>query len=168
MPSDPTDDPLINAGLEEEILSSMMGGLRVKSLWPEHFTHGLRARMYALMKEGLSYEQLVPALRAEGIAPEDLLYVQDVYQCPQIPKGQRMREAVEELRRLHHMRLFVLGVTGWLRRAPGLSLDRAERDLMGVIRMVKKDWPSTGPDTGPPSPAAKASAGPSPSRRNSP
>ncbi len=166
MIADRTDDPLINAGLEEEVLSTMMSGVKVTSLWPEHFTHGLRARMYELMKGGMAYEQLRPTLHAEGICAEDLLYIADVYQCPQIPKGQRMREAVEELRRLHHMRLFVLGVTGWLRRAPGLSLDRAERDLLGVIRMVKKDWPSTDPDTGQPSPAPTALRGPSATLRN--
>lgn len=139
----PCDDPLVNEGLEEEVLSSQMGGLRVTSLLPEHFTNGLRARIYDLMKGGLKYEQLVPFLRAEGIREEDLVYIRDVYQCPQIPKGQRMREAVEELRRLHHMRLFCAHVASWLKRAPGLSLDRAERDLLGVIRMAKKDWPST-------------------------
>ena len=49
-------DFLSDVETEEALLSTVMDGkVKVRSLWPEHFTHALRRRLYELMRDGVPY-----------------------------------------------------------------------------------------------------------------
>lgn len=134
-----TVDPLVNEGLEEELLSSMMEGAKVRSLGREHFTKPIRSQMYDLLRDGVPYPQLVTKLRELGLREEDLYYVGDVYGCPTIPAGERMREAVAELKRLHRMRQVCHAADSWRKRAPSLTVDRAIVELERLLVLLKLD-----------------------------
>jgi hypothetical protein len=125
-------DPLIDVRLEESVLSTMASGKRVESLEPHHFTTNVRRTLYALLRAGVSYEDLDEHMTKAGLRAE-LGYVADLFVTPMLPH-RPLTEAVAELKRLHLMRRFCEEVDAWRRVAPGLDWPVAIRRLGEAIR----------------------------------
>jgi hypothetical protein len=126
-------DPFYGAELEEQVISSMMGGRRVTSLEAHHFTHPTRGLVYLMLKRGVPYEGLEPELRREGVLEEDLAYIVDLFFAPQLPH-EALVEAVADLKRLALLRPFCEDVSAWLKRAPHLTYEKAVKELGAIIR----------------------------------
>lgn len=138
-------DFLSDAECEESVLSTMMEGkVKVRSLWPEHFTHGLRRRMYELLKEGVKYDDLAGVLRSEGILEEEMGYLVDVYQCPTLPR-QEIPEAIDNLKRLAALRRLCEAVDAWRVKAPHLEVEKAVKGLRGVLGTFEASLPPKTP-----------------------
>jgi len=124
----------VNVQLEEQLLSAMMDGERVESLQEFHFTSAHRAHLYLGMRSGVPYCDLEGAMRSQGWAYEECAYITDVFLTPRVPRGNPMREAVTELKRLHIMRRFCRDVDAWRKAAPHMDWKKATYALGEVIR----------------------------------
>ena len=140
LPKDHLSDP----ELEESVLSAMMDGANVRSLFPEHFTHGLRKRLYELLRDGVKYVDLAPALKLEGIPDEETAYVTDIFQCPAVLRKE-MPEAVANLKRLEQLRRLCESVDHWRRQAPSLRAEVALGRLRGVVAAFAATLPPKSP-----------------------
>ncbi len=138
-------DHLSDVETEESLLSTMMSGqVKVRSLWPEHFTHGLRKRLYELLRDGVPYVELAGALKAEGIADEDTAYVSDIFLCPAIPRKE-VPEAVANLKRLEALRRLCGAIDEWRVKAPHLEVEKAVKGLRGVLAVFEASLPPKSP-----------------------
>jgi hypothetical protein len=137
-------DFLSDPELEESVLSSMMDGVKVRSLFPEHFTHGLRKRLYELLRDGVAYVDLAPALKLEGVPDDETAYITDVFQCPAIPRKE-MPEAVATLKRLEALRRLCEAVDTWRVKAPHLEVEKAVKGLRGVLGVFEASLPPKSP-----------------------
>ena len=137
-------DHLSDPELEESLLSSMMDGANVRSLFPEHFTHGLRKRLYELLRDGTPYVDLAATLKLEGILDEETAYVTDIYGCPSIPRKE-IPEAVANLKRLEALRRLCESVDHWRRQAPSLRAEVALDRLRGVAAAFAATLPPKTP-----------------------
>jgi hypothetical protein len=138
-------DHLSDPELEEALLSTVMDGkIKVRSLFPEHFTHGLRRRIYELLRDGVAYVDLAPALRMEGVPDEETAYVTDIYQCPGLPRAE-VPEAVANLKRLEALRRLCASVDHWRRQAPMLTAELAVDRLRGVAAAFAATLPAKSP-----------------------
>ncbi len=137
-------DFLSDAELEESLLSTMMDGANVRSLFPEHFTHGLRKRLYELLRDGVPYIDLAGALKAEGIADDETAYVSDIFLCPAIPRKE-VPEAVANLKRLEALRRLCGAIDEWRVKAPHLEVEKAVKGLRGVLGVFESSLPPKSP-----------------------
>lgn len=120
--------------LEEQVLSTMLDGERIESLEPHHFTSRERAQLYLAIRSGVHYENLDVEMRKQGWGYEECAYITDVYLVPRIRKGEPLKEAVAELKRLQLMRVFCRAVDEWRKGAPYMEWSKALRTLGEVIR----------------------------------
>lgn len=127
------DDPLVDVGTEESVLSSMCEGKLVQSLEEHHFTSPMRKAMYRLLRGGVPMENLQDELRREGFREEELYYPTDVWLCPILRHGPLV-DAVAELKRLHLMRRFCSAVDEWRKAAPHIEWRIALTRLGEIIR----------------------------------
>lgn len=135
--ADPLDyfmDPLIDIGLEEQVLSSMLQGARIDSLEPHHFTSRQRRDLYTLLRASTPYEEMDSRLKDMGWDYHERSYLTDVYFAASIPRGPALRDAISDLKRLHLMRRFCADVDNWRKGAPFMEWSRALRELSEVIR----------------------------------
>jgi len=138
-------DFLSDPELEESLLSTIMeGSVKVRSLFPEHFTHGLRRRLYELLRDGTPYVDLAPALKLEGIPDDELAYVTDIYMCPTLPRKE-VPEAVANLKRLEALRRLCEAVDVWRVKAPHLEVEKAVKGLRGVLGAFEASLPPRSP-----------------------
>ena len=126
-----TCDLLSDVRLEESVLSTMFGGVKVRSLPVEAFTSPLRQRIYLLLCSGVPYENLEAELRRDGLSDDG--YLADVFLTPLLPHTPLL-EAIEELKRLALIRPLHGAVEAWLRRMPTMTHRKAMLDLGRVIR----------------------------------
>lgn len=140
-----TEKFLADIETEESIISTMMDGkVKVRSLWPEHFTHGLRRRIYELLRDGVPYVDLAPALKAEGIADDETAYVTDLLGCPAIPRKE-LPEAIANLKRLEALRRLCGAIDEWRVKAPHLEVEKAVKGLRGVLGVFEASLPAKSP-----------------------
>lgn len=139
-----TKDHLSDHELEEMVLSSMMDGANVRSLFPEHFTHPLRKRLYELLRDGTPYVDLAPALKLEGIPDEDTAYVTDIFQCPSVLRKD-IPDAVARLKDLERLRRLCESVDHWRKQAPHLRPELALDRLRGVAAAFAATLPAKSP-----------------------
>lgn len=125
--------PLDTTQLEEQVLSSMIGGRRVSSLDPSHFTCPIRALVYSMLRRGVPYVDLAPGLRSKGVDEESLAYVVDLFFVDSLPH-EALVEAVADLKRIARLRPFVADVSAWLKRAPYLTWEKAVVELGAIVR----------------------------------
>lgn len=144
-------DFLSDPELEESLLSAMMGGptgderpIKVRSLFPEHFTHGLRKRLYELLRDGTPYIDLAPALKLEGIPDEETAYVTDIFIGPSLPR-EEVPEAVANLKRLEALRRLCGAIDEWRVKAPHLEVEKAVKGLRGVLGVFEASLPPKSP-----------------------
>ncbi len=138
-------DHLSDPELEESLLSTMMGGtIKVRSLFPEHFTHGLRKRIYELLRDGTEYIDLAPALKLEGIPDDETAYVSDIFLCPAIPRKE-VPEAVANLKRLEALRRLCGAIDEWRVKAPHLEVEKAVKGLRGALGVFESSLPAKSP-----------------------
>lgn len=137
-------DFLSDPELEESILSSMMDGANVRSLFPEHFTHAIRKRLYELLRDGTPYNDLAAALRMEGVPDEETAIVTDIYGCPPILRKE-IPEAVANLKRLEQLRRLCESVDHWRKQAPLLRTELALDRLRGVVAAFAATLPAKSP-----------------------
>lgn len=139
-------DHLSDPELEESLLSTMMmmNGPKVRSLFPEHFTHGLRKRLYELLRDGMAYEDLAPALKLEGIPDEETAYCTDIFLCPSLPRKE-LPDAVATLKRLEALRRLCAAVDQWRVKAPHLDIEKAVKGLRGVLGVFEASLPPKSP-----------------------
>lgn len=122
----------------------MDGKVKVRSLWPEHFSSGFRKRLYELLKDGTPYGQLADVLKSEGIADDELAYVTDVFMCPTLPR-QEIPEAIDNLKRLAALRRLCGAVDTWRVRAPHLTVEKAVKGLRGALGGFEASLPPKSP-----------------------
>ncbi len=138
-------DFLSDPELEESLLSTIMDGkIKIRSLFPEHFTHGLRRRLYELLRDGTPYADLAAALKLEGIPDDETAYVTDVFMAPQLPRAE-VPEAVANLKRLESLRRLCGAVDAWRAKAPHLEVEKAVRGLRGVLGVFEASLPAKSP-----------------------
>ena len=141
-----TCDLLSDVRLEESVLSTMFGGVKVTSLPVEAFTSELRQKIYLLVRSGVPYENLEAELRRDGLRDDG--YLADLFLTPLLPH-QPLVEAVEELKRLTLIRPLHNAVEAWLRRMPTMTHRRAMLDLGRVIRGERFPVPDQNDESSP-------------------
>ena len=146
LPKDHLSDP----ELEESLLSTMMSPpsdgkpIKVRSLFPEHFTHPLRKRLYELLRDETPYIELAGALRREGIPDLETAYVSDIFLAPTLPRAE-VPNAVAELKRLEAVRRLCEAVDHWRSKAPHLEVEKAVKGLRGVLGAFEASLPAKSP-----------------------
>ena len=155
------DDPLVDVGIEESVLSSMCDGKPVRSLEEHHFTSPMRKAMYRLLRGGVPMESLTEELRRDGFSEEELYYPTDVWLCPALNRGPLV-EAVAELKRLHLMRRFCSAVDDWRKAAPHIEWRVALVRLGEIIRQQGLEATKELQRAGSPPQKSNGASGPSP------
>lgn len=158
--------PVEDIGLEESILSTMMGdgvdpGARIHSLTRDDFTCPFRARLYELLREGRPYADLEVVMRVEGWQDGALVGITDLFLTGGLPKRE-ITPAVADLKRLTHVRNLCEAVDKWREKAPHLSHELALKTLGQVIRQQGKEASIRLLQDGKGDPAQKSSVSPSP------
>lgn len=143
-------DHLSDPELEESLLSTMMSPpsdgkpIRVRSLFPEHFTHPLRKRLYELLRDDTPYIELAGALRREGVPNLETAYVSDIFLAPSLPRDE-VPNAVAELKRLEAVRRLCGAIDQWRAKAPHLEIEKAVKGLRGVLGTFEATLPAKSP-----------------------
>ncbi len=129
-------NPWVDIDAEQGVLSFMMWHPgKVESLTGEEFTRPLHKRLYQLLRAGVDYTELgrhcADMLDVDGVPPD--YQITDIYYAPSLaPRA--LVEAVAELKRLHALRELGEQVERWQRRAPGLSVQAAKRELAKIVQ----------------------------------
>jgi hypothetical protein len=138
----PCDDPLYDSNLEDEILASALGGVKIRSLPVEAFTSDLRRAIYRLLCQDVRPEAINAHLVALGYDHLDRGKLGALLSLPSLPT-QAIKEGVAQLKRLAQMRDICRVVDGWRQMAVTLEPAVAVGMLHKVVEQLRKEYPPT-------------------------